>query len=144
MNSCAVAKLRDLVYGFTCDLEVSCFQDNWVSPAIQSTEADELGGAFLRRLDARKCDEITFFEAFAEGLVEKSALLEKTFLTLIYLTSGAPGIATKLVEMCVTTHDDVQRNLFLAGREVYFTPNWSKNSGKCAPPQIYRFCDARR
>ena len=115
MKSCAVAKLRDLFYACTCDLEVSCFQDNWVSPAIQSTEADELGGAFLRHLDARKCDEITFSEAFAQGLLEKSALLEETFLTVIHLTSGAPGRATELVEMCVTTHDDVQRNLFLAG-----------------------------
>jgi hypothetical protein len=43
--------------------------------------------------------------------------------------------------MRVTAHGDVQRNLFLAGREVYFAPNWSKNSGKCAPQQIYRFCD---
>ena len=68
-------------------------------------------------------DEITFSEGFAQGVLEKSALLEETFLTLIHLTSGAPGRATELVDMRVTAHGDVQRNMFLAGRKVYFAPN---------------------
>ena len=62
-------------------------------------------------------------------------------LTLIHLTSGAPGRATELVDMRFIAQGDVRRNLFLAGREVYLVPNWSKNSGKCAPQQIYRFCE---
>jgi hypothetical protein len=45
MKSFAAEKLRDLLCGFICDLEVSCFQDNWVSPAIQSTKADKLCNA---------------------------------------------------------------------------------------------------
>jgi hypothetical protein len=85
-------------------------------------------------------DEITFSEAFARLVLAKSAVLEKTLLTLIHLTSGAPGRATELVDMRVTAHGDIRRNLFLAGREVYLVPNWSKNTGKCAPQQIYRFC----
>jgi hypothetical protein len=74
-------------------------------------------------------DEIAFSKAFAQGVLEKSARLGETFLKMIHLTSGTPVRATELVDMRVTVHD-VQPNLLLAGREVYFEAKWSKNSGK--------------